>query len=64
MELYEVIVNTKHLRVNTKKFENSHFFLACLGKLYVCEINRFKKKLIQPTNVKKEKKIKIRKNGK
>ena len=37
----------KQLRVNTKKFENSHFFLACLGKLYVCEIKRSKKKLIQ-----------------
>lgn len=52
MELYEVIVNAKHLRVNTKNFENSHFFLSMFGKV-TCMWDKEIQQKINPTNVKK-----------
>lgn len=36
--LYKVNVNAKHLKVNTKNYENT-FFLEYLGKLHVCVID-------------------------
>ena len=52
MELYEVIVNAKHLRVNTKNFENSNFFLSMFGKV-ICMWDKEIQQKINPTNVKK-----------